>query len=273
MNDFLRILEAPQLKGMGQSASLVFARLLPIIALTPVFGGQLLPRRVRLSLGILLTVVMVPLFVPRPGQVQVIPNDQYVVLLAKEAVVGLTIAIIVLMLFEAIAAFGALVDLARGATISNVFDPLTQNQQSILATFFSQAAVVLFMSVGGLRLLIKALGDSFVTLRPLDLLPAQLFGPGAVNEAAGLVADLFLLAVRLATPAMAVLLLVDFALAVINRVSPQIQVYFMGMTTKGVIGLMVIFVGLGLTFELLVDQFGAVLDTIRKWVTATPGGG
>ena len=58
--------------------------------------------------------------------------------------------------------------------------------------------------------------------------------------------------------------------ALINKVSPQIQVYFMGMTTKGVIGLIVVFAGLGLTFELLVDQFGAVLQTIRNWVTAAP---
>jgi len=266
MDDLLSIFNSPQAIGLLQASSLMFARLLPVIYLTPILGGQLLPKRVRLSLIVLLTASMLPLFVPHPTQVKVLDTFDYVSLLAKEAIVGLTLAMIILLLFEAVATVGALIDLARGATIANVFDPLTQNQQSILATFFTQASVVLFMSVGGLRLLIKGLGESFQLLRPYDLLPAQLMGTAGAAEAVNLVADLFLLAFRLAAPAVAVLLLVDFALAIINRVSPQIQVYFLGMTTKGVIGLLVLFAGLGLTFEIIVTQFGDTLAGIRQWI-------
>jgi type III secretion protein SpaR/YscT/HrcT len=265
MQEILNILTSPRMTGLLQAASLVFARLIPVIALTPVLGGQVLPRRVRVALSILFTLAMLPLFVPGLDP-KVIPTGEYGVLLAKEAVIGLTIATIVLMLFETVATIGALIDLARGATIANVYDPLTQNQQSILATFFTQTTIVLFMSVGGLRLLIKALAESFVLIRPADLLPAQLMGSAGAGEILGLVADLFMLAFRIAAPTIAVLLLVDFALSVINRVSPQIQVYFLGLTTKGVIGLMVVFAGLGLTFEILVAQFGNTLDTIRSWV-------
>jgi flagellar biosynthetic protein FliR len=265
MDELQRLLEAPGLKGAAQVGALLFVRLMPIVAFTPVFGGPIVPRRLRVGLALLLTVSLLPPFYPTFERV--IPPMQYAALIAKEAVVGMTLTLFLVVLFETLAAVGAVVDLSRGATLANVLDPMTQNQQSILAVFFTQLAVVLFLSVGGIQILVRALADSFVLLRPQQLLPARLVGPGAAGEAVGLVADLFLLAVRLAAPTLVVLFLLDFALGVINRVAPQIQVYFLGLTTKGVVGLLIVFLGLGLFVDLMVEHFGRILQAMRDWVT------
>ena len=49
--------------------------------------------------------------------------------------------------------------------------------------------------------LFRALGDSFVLLRPHDLLPAAVFAPNAAGSAINLVADLFVLAFQLVAAA------------------------------------------------------------------------
>ena len=77
---------------------------------------------------------------------------------------------------------------------------------------------------------------------------------------------------QLAVPAVAVLLLVDFGLAVVNRVSPQVQVYFLGMTAKGSIGLLVLLAGLGLTVDLVIGQMGSTLAAIQRWIDAVAHG-
>ncbi|HEY7120816.1 MAG TPA: flagellar biosynthetic protein FliR, partial [Tepidisphaeraceae bacterium] len=229
MDEFRRFLEIPGLKGAAQIGSLLFARLLPVIVFTPVFGGQTVPRRFRFGLAFLFAVALLPAFYP--SFEQVIAPGEYGVLLAKEAVVGMTLSLFVLILFETLSAVGALIDLSRGATLANVLDPMTQNQQSILAVFFTQLALVLFLSIGGVQILMRALADSFILLGPRQLIPTSLVGPAATSEAIGLVGDLFLLAFRMAAPAVIVVFLLDFALGVINRVAPQIQVYFLGLTT------------------------------------------
>jgi flagellar biosynthetic protein FliR len=265
MDEIRQLLENPEFRGAAQLASLVFARILPIIAFSPVFGGQVIPRRLRVGISILLAIVLFPTIYTNTHQA--IAAAPYVVLLVKEAIVGLTLTFFLVILFETIAAVGALVDLARGATLANVFDPVTQNQQSILAQFFTQLAIVLFLSIGGIQFLIRALADSFVLLRPDQILPDRLVGAAGTTEAIGLLGDMFLLVFRLGAPAVLVLLLLDFALGVINRVSPQIQVYFLGMTVKGVIGLLVVLLGFSLFGDQIIDQFARILQAMRDWVT------
>ena len=64
----------------------------------------------------------------------------------------------------------------------------------------------------------------------------------------------------LGAPAIVVVVLLDFGLAVINRIAPQVQVFFLGMTVKGTLGILVVLLALGMTFELIVDQFGDLLQ-------------
>jgi type III secretory pathway component EscT len=85
-----------------------------------------------------------------------------------------------------------------------------------------------------------------------------------------LVGELFVIAIRLGAPAIAVVVLLDFGLAVINRIAPQVQVFFLGMTVKGTLGILVVLLAMGLTFELIVDRFGELLHALRAW-TMTAG--
>ena len=267
MPDPLSILHDPLLQAVGQIGGLIFIRLLPVFLLTPLFGGDTMPNRLRLGLTVVFTAALVPPLLPA-GRV-VIPWLEYFALTVKEALVGLALAIFVLVLFETITSFGALVDLARGATIANVFDPLTHAQESVLAAFFTQLSLALFFSLGGHRILFSAFGDSFVLLRPFELLPRAAAGAAAAEPLIQITGDLFLIALRLAAPAVMILFLMDFALGLINRVAPQIQVFFLSMTMKGSIGLLVILTGLAFLMDLLTRHFADLLQALRNWVLTT----
>jgi len=266
MDPLSQLISMPALRGGVQIGSLIMARLLPMMVMTPVFGGQTMPRRLRIGIALAFTAALLPPFYPHFSKL--IPAPDYTILLAKEAAVGLIMAFFIQILFEAVAAVGALVDLARGATLANVFDPLTQDQQSILAALFTQVAIVLFIAIGGMQLLFRGIAQSLVLVPPLKFVSMSTFGPEGAATPIALLSSLFLLAVQLGAPAVVVLLLTDFALGVINRVSPQIQVFFLGMTGKGSIGLAVVLIGLGLFTDLVISHFATMLNALQNWARA-----
>src|SRR3954447_153856 len=118
MDPLSQLIAMPALRGGAQIGSLLMVRLLPMMVMTPVFGGQTMPRRLRIGIAMAFTAALLPPFFPLFSKT-IVPTD-YVILLAKEAVVGLILAFFVQIMFETVAAVGALVDLARGATLANV---------------------------------------------------------------------------------------------------------------------------------------------------------
>lgn len=267
MEVLFRILDLPGLREITQVAGLIFIRLMPLVLLSPVFGGPALPRRLRMGMAVVLTLALLPAFAATFAQA--VPWDRYAALVAKEAVVGITLAFFVMIIFETLSATGALVDLARGATLANVLDPLTQQQQSILSTFFLQLGIVLFFTIGGHHLLFSAIGQSYVLLRPFDLLPPHAVGPAATPHLVALLGELFLVAVQLAAPAIIVLFLLDFTLGILNRAAPQMQMFFLSLTMKGSLGLLVIFLGLAFLLDQILSHFARHLDLLRQWITST----
>ncbi len=264
MEDLIRFYENPQARAIAGAAALLIPRVLPVVLLTPIVGGNLLPRRMRVGLTLFLIMVLTPAVIPQALAAPPV-GIGYWALAAKELLIGLTLSTMVLIMYHTFSAFGAVIDVARGATIANVFDPATQQQQSILGTFFLHVAIVLFLSIGGLHVVINALADSLVAMPVYEPLPARLVGEQAALQILALSGELFVTAIRLAAPALIVLVLLDIVLGLLNRVAPQVQVYFLGLTVKSTLGLFMVFLSLGVTFALFYEHFGEFLRSIRQW--------
>lgn len=254
----------PALVAFGQTAILILLRVLPVVTLTPLFGGPAVPRRLRTGLSVMLTITVLMIVSAPPAPV--FSTGYFLALMAKELAIGIVFAVLVILVFEMASAAGGLVDLARGATTSSMLDPLNGVQSSILSVFFQQVAVVLFLSLGGYRLLIGALGDSFIAAAPHELLPYALLQQVTLDRVVTLAAGMFLLAFKLAAPAIVLSLAVDAGLALINRVSPQIVVFFIGMEAKPVLGLLVGMLGLGVSLAAMPGAFAQFLAGIGMWL-------
>ncbi|MEM7624471.1 MAG: flagellar biosynthetic protein FliR [Planctomycetota bacterium] len=272
MERFAAILNDPTLRVLAQTGGLLLARLLPLVVLTPMVGGKLLPRRFRFGVALALVIALLPSFAAGAPP-EAIPRGLFVVLLMKEAAIGLCLAFVITLMFDTLDAFGGMVDLARGATLGNVFNPLTQTQSPLSSVFFVQLGVVLFLTVGGLRAVLDGLGHSFTAAPLYAVAPPELFGPasGGAAAAIGLVGELMIVALRLAAPVLVVLLLVDVVLGLINKVAPQIQVFFIGLSVKATLGVAVLLVGMAVTFAVVFEHFARFTDAMRGLTQA--GGG
>jgi len=250
-----------------QAGALLLARLFPLLTITPLFGGNATPRRFRFGLAVVLTLVLLPTALP-PGTAAV-PVGTLAGLLVKELLIGLSIALIVLVVFESFAAFGYLVDSARGATFANVLDPLSQQHQSVLSVFFMQLSVALFLASGGYRLLIESVGASIVLFPLFTPADAVIRGEAASESIIRVTSGLLAVALRLAAPVLVLMFILDLALGLINRIAPQFQAYFLGLAVKGPLGLLIVFIGLGLSFDAVLTD---VIEQARRWLSTFTGG-
>lgn len=242
----------PELLRLAQLLLLIVLRVLPIVSFTQFLGGKETPSQFRIGFSVLIAACLtLPCAPEYAGPVD---SDLYLALAVKELFLGGSVAILLRILFDFLTSTGALVDVARGATIANVLDPSSGEQRSLVSVFLGLALPALFLSAGGHRVVLNALGDGLSSYPPGSLAPPALAGrPLLGAEAAlaigGLFVETFQLAVRLALPVVALLFVVDVALGLLNRVAPRVQVFFLGMTLKGSLGVAVFFLILSLALR------------------------
>jgi flagellar biosynthetic protein FliR len=245
--------------------ALVMARILPVLLLSPVAGGEVVPAQVKMGLGLILALVMFPAVSPQARAVQ--PGSVlYVVLLVKEVMVGFCLAMLASTVFEAARVAGAVVDQIIGNISSQLELPEEHQAAPLLGNLHFQLAVALFLTFGGHRWVVDSLGTSF-TLIPLDRFPS--FRPD-LDGVAGLLlrafGDLFRIGLTLSAPPLVASLLADVTLGLVNRVAPQIQLFFLSLALKPLVALVLLLLALPFVLDRIQNEFGTWLARLGRAV-------
>jgi flagellar biosynthetic protein FliR len=211
----------------------VFARVSAVVVTAPVFGNAQVPAQVKVGLSLILTFALTPLVRSTLGDSALVTLGESVGALAGQVAIGLLIGFVVSLILEGVRVGGSILDLQMGFTQAAVFNPQFNETVAPIANFQYRYAMVIYLLANGHWLLIAALARSFVGLPVAKLA----FGPQSVGAFTDLTFDMLLVGVQIAAPAAAVLLITDLAFAFLNRAVPQMQVYFVGMPIKVLIGL------------------------------------
>jgi flagellar biosynthetic protein FliR len=135
---------------------------------------------------------------------------------------------------RALSLAGRLVDVQVGFGIAQVFDPLTRSQVPVLSAAFGLLAAVFFFVIDGHHALLRGIAYS------VERFPVGRGGtPAAAAEPLlrGMAA-LFALGFALAAPIVLGLVLMEFALGVVSRNLPQMNMLVMGIPVKIIAGLL-----------------------------------
>ncbi|HEX7314726.1 MAG TPA: flagellar biosynthetic protein FliR [Pyrinomonadaceae bacterium] len=262
MDEFLRLLEIIlRTFEVGQSpqaflvlVGLAFARMLSFLVVVPFFGGAAVPARVKVATATAFVVILYPALaagLPKDGGPLPFGPLGFVALLAKEAFVGFTLGFVASLVFESIQVAGRVIDFQRGSTIAEMFAPQLQSRVSELGQFKLQLSIVLFLAIGAHHFFISSLLRSFEVVPALGF-PRLAGGWTPLAESiTTLTGGVLAVGVQLAAPAMIALLLADLFFGIINRVAPQINVFFLSLPVKMALGLFVVL----LTLPLFIDRY------------------
>ncbi len=229
---------------------LIFTRFLVMTLIMPIFGAQILPSLVRISLSLLLSVVCFSFLFDISESLTDASFLWLGLLFIKEALVGFIIGFSTSLIFFIYELFGELVDNARAANMSKILVPELKHPSSPMGTLFFQLALVLLFITGFHRELIKAAYESF-TIFPPTSLTVDLTHEAFFSAAFKIMGTLFATAYRFAFPVIAISLIIDLCFGLINRVAPQINAYFLSLPAKMVGGLIM----LSLALPFLLEDF------------------
>lgn len=282
MDEFLRLLETIlQTFEFGQSpqaflvlVGLAFARMLSFLVIVPFFGGAAVPARVKVATATAFVVIVYPALaaeLPKDGGPLGFGPMGFIALLAKEAFVGYTLGFVASLVFEAVSVAGRVIDFQRGSTIAEMFAPQLQTRVSELGQFKLQFAIVLFLAIGAHHFFIGSLMRSFEVVPALNFPQIQAGWTPAAEFITKMTGGVISIGVQLAAPAMIALLLTDLFFGIVNRVAPQINVFFLSLPVKMVVGLLVVLAALPLLQERYIHYFGEAFKYFEAAIRALGG--
>jgi flagellar biosynthetic protein FliR len=191
----------------------------------PPFNSRLIPVPVKALLSVGLALPMTPYL---RASIPSIETSDLIASAALQVFVGAALGFITLLLFAAIQAAGDLLDVFGGFTLAMAYDPLSQSQSSIFGRFYNLVAVTLLFASDGHQLILRGFLQTFETL-PLN----ATFSMGTFNDLLikG-VGEMFVSALQIAGPLIAVLFLTDVAFGLLNRVAPALNAFQLGFPAK-----------------------------------------
>ena len=230
-------------------------RTLAILSGVPVLGSTVVPVRVRLAAGLLITLVIVPL-VPAAAAGEPAPAGGFLVLAAMELLTGLLAGFVVRTTFAALAVGANLIGTLAGFSAAQFVNPLTNMQGSPLDQLILLFSTTVFLVINGHHQLIVAISRLF------ELVPLGTFvmGPAVKDGLVRLTLGMWVSGVQIALPSVATILAVDVAMGLLAKTAPQIQVFFLSLPLKIAIGLLGVTALLPLLLPVLHNMFN---DTAR----------
>jgi len=220
---------------------LVFLRIGAILLTMPVFESNTIPHLFRLALAFAVSLILFPLLklnpMPVAGSIIALGIDA-----AREILLGLTIGFSVKFVFAGIQLAGQLAGYQMGLAIAEVLDPADSQHIPLLAQFNNLVALLIFLAMNAHYWFIKALIQSY---RIVPLLSAH-FGSSLMEQLTQLGGNMFVIAIQVGAPVIAVLLVTSAAFGLIARTVPQMNVFIVAMPMK--IGVGLIFLGFSLPY-------------------------
>ncbi len=206
---------------------LTIMRVSIVMFMLPIFSSERVPMQVKAAVTIVITLGIWPQL-SLPGTALPSHPLDMVLIFLNEIILGLLLGMCINFIFMGIQAGGELFGFQMGFTMISFADPLTGNQTGITAFFLWMVATLTFLALDGHLYMIQAFALTFKLIPAGGLVISELL----LNEVLALSAQLFIIAIKIAAPIMVSLFLIELALALVSRASPQINIMDIGFPIK-----------------------------------------
>ncbi len=243
---------------------LVVARIGGAISFLPLPGLRQAVAPVRAWLTISLAIALRPAWPPSSTMPQSIWSFALVIL--SEAALGIAIGVALLLLNEAFVLASQIFGLQAGYGYAATIDPTTEADTSVLQILTHLVAGLMFFAMGLDRQIVRAFAWSLQTLPPGTPVSPSLDGFSMVKQ---LGTVMFSTAVRMALPVVAILVLIDLALALLGRINAQLQLISLAFPAKMLVSMVVLAATAGLLPVLYRDAATTAFRWVRLWLGAS----
>jgi len=238
--------------------TLALVRVSGMVAFAPFFSSAALPMRVKAVFVGAVAWLAAPLVASLPNAQAAISFSAILGELAVGLMYGLSLALVNEMLVFA----GQIVGLQFSFSLVNLLDPESAIQTPLLGELFSMMGLLVIVAAGLDRILLASVFRSF---RVVPLGTFALTPPPALElvRAAG---GIFLAALELAAPVLAITMLIEIAVALVGKLSPQLPVMSLTVPLKTLAGYVILTGALALWPRFVEARFASLLDMAERLI-------
>jgi flagellar biosynthetic protein FliR len=245
--------------------TLVLARISGLLMTAPIYGSLEVPVRVRALLVFALALLVTP---TQMGQrVEAATLVDYGVLAGGELAIGLVLGLGVQILFLAPQVAGQLVSQMSGIALADVFNPSLDSEVPVFSQLLYLFSLAIFMIIGGHRLVMAGLLETFNTVPPGQASLLATFSDSFLV----LISQSLELGLRAAAPTVTALLLATLIMGLISRTVPQLNIMSLGFGISALTTLLVLSVSLAGIGWALEGQIEPFVETLVESVVADVG--
>lgn len=241
---------------------LILVRVSCFVFVAPFFSMRNTPANVRVTLSFFTSLLLYQALTPAPA-VAYSTVVEYAIIVMKEAVVGLLIGLASNICMSIVNFAGSIADMETGLSMVTLMDPTTRENTSITGVLYQYVLMLMLLATGMYRYLFGALADTF------ELIPVN----GAVFHSDILLesmitflGDYVIIGFRIVLPIFCAILLLNAVLGILAKVSPQMNMFAVGIQLKVLVGLSVLFLTAGILPGISDFIFGEVKRIIQSFV-------
>ena len=211
---------------------LILVRVIAILLTAPIFNSRNIPVLFKFGLSFAVSLILFPILNLQdlPVRFDAIP---LVIGIVSEILIGIIIGLSARMIFVGIQLAGQLVGFQMGLAMANIIDPATSEQVPLLAQLNNLIALLIFLAINAHYWFLRALVESFRLVPPFEFQ----FTNSLMEQLMTLAGNIFIIAVKVGAPLIVVLLLMSVAFGLAARTVPQMNIFFVAMPLKILVGL------------------------------------
>jgi flagellar biosynthesis protein FliR len=237
---------------------LLFCRIGSCLMLAPGFSSGQIPVQIRLFVALAVTLTLAPMLYDKiPAAALTDEPGDMLSYMFSEFVVGITIGLLSRLFFAALETMSVAV--ATNLGLANVFGAQFDQSEGLppLATFISITATSLIFIMDLHWQILQGILQSYDAV-PID---ARLHAALSLRQIVETMSVTFLIALRVASPFIVYSLIVNLAVSLINRLTPQIAIFY--ISTPFVVG-----GGLALLYLVLRSAIYEFMVAYSTWLSA-----
>lgn len=247
---------------------LVFCRITSFFVVVPIFSSRNVPMTFKIGLSVFISYIT---FAAVGMNDLIVMDSGYILAILREVLVGLALGFIAYLFFTVVQIAGSLMDMQMGFGIANVIDPLTGVSAPFLGNLKFMLAMVLFLTFNGHHMLLGAIMNSYKWVPISNELFAKMYDGSVSDFIVHSFIAMFSLALQMSAPIVVAMFFVDIGLGLLARVSPQFNIFVIGVPLKIIVGLallMLLFPGFITLFQ---DLFIKMFKYMENWLSLVGG--
>lgn len=234
------------------------ARILGVFMTAPFLSEASIPLPAKVLLGVLITLAIAPTLGPMP--LVTAGSWEGIAILIREVVIGTALGFILQILFGAVSLAGELAGTQMGLGFSTLYDPASESSTTSITAVLTTLAGLTFFAIDGHLALIGTLAQTFQTL-PIG---GGEFHSAGFHQLAAYGGVLCMHGVVMALPITMTMIIVNFALGMLSRAAPQLNIFSIGFPITLGAGVLIISLGLPEWLSAFDRLWGVALSAVAR---------